>query len=173
MPGIPQNGRLHLLFHARKSPKWAASPPILGGSGHEIKSVADHFGGIRAWIPERSNFFKGPKNPNGPLGPELPMGGCKGGSRTSEMSLGCPWHGPEGMLNSALVNNLARLGLTWSSWLVCQVGQVVFPKLVTDPDGHFPDLDARKPRRHKVVRTEILCRIVRPRNSQLSWRPFP
>ena len=40
-------------FHARKSLKWAASPPILGGSGHEIKGVADHFGGFRAWIPER------------------------------------------------------------------------------------------------------------------------
>ena len=68
MPGIPQNGRLHLLFHARKSTKWAASPPILGGSGHEIKGVADHFGGFRAWIPERSDFFKGPKGPKGPLG---------------------------------------------------------------------------------------------------------
>ena len=31
-------------FHARKNPKWAASPPILGGSGNEIKGVADHFG---------------------------------------------------------------------------------------------------------------------------------
>ena len=71
MPGIPQNGRLHILFHARKSQKWAASPPILGGSGHEIKGVADHFGGFRAWIPERSDFFKGPKGPKGPLGPLL------------------------------------------------------------------------------------------------------
>ena len=69
MPRIPQNGRLHRVFHARKSPKWAASPPILGGSGHEIKGVADHFGGFRAWIPERSDFFKGPKGPKGPLGP--------------------------------------------------------------------------------------------------------
>ena len=31
-------------FHARKSKKWAASPTILGGSGHEIRGVADHFG---------------------------------------------------------------------------------------------------------------------------------
>ncbi len=37
-------------------------------SGHEIKGVADHFGGFRAWIPERSDFFKGPKGPKGPLG---------------------------------------------------------------------------------------------------------
>ena len=37
---------------------------------HEIKCVADHFGGFRAWIPERSDFFKGPKGPKGPLGPE-------------------------------------------------------------------------------------------------------
>ena len=36
---------------------------------HEIKSVADNFGGFRAWIPERSDFFKGPKGPKGPLGP--------------------------------------------------------------------------------------------------------
>ena len=68
--GIPQNGQLHLLFHARKSPEWAASPPILGGSGHKIKCVADHFGAFRAWIPERSDFFKGPKGPKGPLGLE-------------------------------------------------------------------------------------------------------
>ena len=71
MPGIHQNGRLHLLFHARKSKKWAASPPILVGSGHEIKAVANHFGEFRAWIPERSDFFKGPKGPKGPLGPLL------------------------------------------------------------------------------------------------------
>ena len=70
MPGIHQNGRLHFLFHARKRPKWAASPSILGGSGHEIKGVADHFGAFRAWIPERSDFFKGPKSPKGPLGLE-------------------------------------------------------------------------------------------------------
>ena len=54
-----------------KIQKWAASPPILGGSGHEIKCVADHFGGFRAWIPERSDFFKGPKGPKGPLGLRL------------------------------------------------------------------------------------------------------
>ena len=39
--------------------------------GHEIKGVADHFVGFRAWIPERSDFFKGPKGPKGPLGPLL------------------------------------------------------------------------------------------------------
>ena len=71
MPGIPQNGRLHLLFHAQNLPKWAAKPPILCFSGHKIKGVADHFGGFRAWIPERSDFFKGPKGPKGPLGPLL------------------------------------------------------------------------------------------------------
>ena len=60
------------------------------------------------------------------------------------------------MIFWVLVNNLARLGLTWPGWLVCQVGQVVFPKLVTDPDGHCLDPDGRKPRCHKVVRTEIL-----------------
>ena len=70
MPGIPQNGPLHLLFHAQKILKRAASPPNLGGSGHEIKCVADHFGGFRAWILERSDFFKGAKGPKGPLGPE-------------------------------------------------------------------------------------------------------
>ena len=70
MPGIPQNGRLHLLFNAQNLPRWVAKPPILGFSGHEIKCVADHFGGFRAWIPERSDFFKGPKGPKGPLGPE-------------------------------------------------------------------------------------------------------
>ena len=58
MPGIHQNGRLHLLFHARKSTKRAASPAILGGSGHEIKSVAGHLGEFRAWVLERSYFFK-------------------------------------------------------------------------------------------------------------------
>ena len=42
----------------------------LGRFGHEIKGVADHFGGFRAWIPERSDFFKGPKGPKGPLCPE-------------------------------------------------------------------------------------------------------
>ena len=57
-------------FMPGKNQKWPASPPILGGSGHEIKCVADHFGGFRAWIPERSDFFKGPKGPKGPLGPE-------------------------------------------------------------------------------------------------------
>ena len=70
MPGIPPNGRLHLLFHAQNLPKWAAKPPIFGFSGHEIKGVADHFGGFRAWIPERSDFFKVPKGPKGPWGPE-------------------------------------------------------------------------------------------------------
>ena len=70
MPGIPQNGRLHLLFHARKSKKWAASPSVLGGSGYEIKGVVDNLGGFQAWVPERSDFFKGPKGPKGPLGPE-------------------------------------------------------------------------------------------------------
>ena len=35
----------------------------------EIKCVVDHFGGFRAWIPERSDFFEGPKGPRGPLGP--------------------------------------------------------------------------------------------------------
>ena len=66
----PPKWSANLLFHARKSPKWAASPPILGCSGHEIKGVADHFGGFQAWIPERSDFFKVPKGPKGPLGPE-------------------------------------------------------------------------------------------------------
>ena len=70
MPGIHQNGRLHLLFHAQNLPKWSATPIVLGGSGHEIKGVADHFKGFRAWIPERSDFLKGPKGPKGPLGPE-------------------------------------------------------------------------------------------------------
>ena len=39
---------------------------MLGFSGHEIKGVADHLGGFRAWIPERSDFFKGPKAPRAP-----------------------------------------------------------------------------------------------------------
>ena len=46
----------------------------IGGTGRQafpIKCVADHFGGFRAWIPERSDFFKGPKGPKGPLGPLL------------------------------------------------------------------------------------------------------
>ena len=42
----------------------------MGDSGREIKGVSDHFGGFRAWIPERSDFFKGPEGPKGPLGPE-------------------------------------------------------------------------------------------------------
>ena len=56
--------------------------------------------------------------------------------------------------------NLARLALTWPGWLVCQVGQVVFPKSVTDPDGNFADPDPRKIRRHRVVRTEIPAKMV-------------
>ena len=44
------------FISCRKNQKWAASPPILGGSGHEIKCVADHLGGFRAWIPERNDF---------------------------------------------------------------------------------------------------------------------
>ena len=70
MPGITQNGQLHLLFHAHKLPKWLAKPPFFGFSGHEIKGVADHSGGLRAWIPEQNDFFKGPKGPKGTLGPE-------------------------------------------------------------------------------------------------------
>ena len=35
-----------------------------------MRGVAEHFGGFRAWIPERSEFSKGPKGPKGPLGPE-------------------------------------------------------------------------------------------------------
>ena len=42
-------------------------PTNLGGSEHGIKGVADHFGGFRAWIPEQSDFLKGPKGPKGPL----------------------------------------------------------------------------------------------------------
>ena len=42
----------------------------MGFSGHDIKCVVDHFGGFRTWIPERSDFLKGPKGPKGPLGPE-------------------------------------------------------------------------------------------------------
>ena len=68
MPGIPQNGRLHILFHAQNLPKWAAKPPILGFSGYEMKGVAHHFVGFQACIPERSDFFKGPKGLKGPLG---------------------------------------------------------------------------------------------------------
>ena len=34
------------------------APPIFCFSEHEIKGVADHFGGFRAWIPERSDFFQ-------------------------------------------------------------------------------------------------------------------
>ena len=30
----------------------------------------DHLVGFRAWIPERSDFFNGPKGPKGPLGLE-------------------------------------------------------------------------------------------------------
>ena len=100
MLGIPQNGRLHLLFHAWESKKWAASPSILEGFGHEIKSVADHFGGFRAWIPERSDSFKGPKPPRalwawseatflrGPRAPRAPhdLSCCQGGVIESTMS---------------------------------------------------------------------------------------
>ena len=46
----------YTFYFMRPCPK-----PPKGGSGHEIKCVADHFGGFRAWIPERSDFFKGPK----------------------------------------------------------------------------------------------------------------
>ena len=56
-------------FMPGKIKKWPAKPHILRVSGHEIKGVADHFGGFRAWIPERSDFFKGPNGPKGPLGP--------------------------------------------------------------------------------------------------------
>ena len=38
--------------------------------------------------------------------------------------------------------------------------------------GPKVDPDPKKPHRHKVVRTEILCRMVRSRNSQLLRRPF-
>ena len=35
-----------------------------GLSGQEVKGVADdHFGVFRAWIPERSDFLRGPKAP--------------------------------------------------------------------------------------------------------------
>ena len=37
--------------------------PLWGGSGHEIKGVAEHFRGFRAWTPERSDFLRGPKAP--------------------------------------------------------------------------------------------------------------
>ena len=70
MPGIPQNGRLHLFVSAQNLQKWAAKPTIFCSSGHEIKGVADHFGRFQAWIPERSDFFKGPEGPQGPSGPE-------------------------------------------------------------------------------------------------------
>merc|ERR1739848_746706 len=36
----------------------------------KMVGFADHFGRFRAWIPERSDFFKRPKGPKGPLGPE-------------------------------------------------------------------------------------------------------
>ena len=32
---------------------------------YEVKGVADHFGGLRPWILERSDFFKGPQRPLG------------------------------------------------------------------------------------------------------------
>ena len=44
--------------------------PILGGSGDEIKGVADHFGGIPGMDPRAKRLFEGPKSPKGPLGPE-------------------------------------------------------------------------------------------------------
>ena len=58
------------------------SPQIGGleGSGNGLKGVADHLGGLRAWILERSDFFKGPKGPLGPersdffKGPKGPLG---------------------------------------------------------------------------------------------------
>ena len=66
-----------------KSPNF--SEPTGSTECRSEKVLADHFGGFRAWIPERSNFFKGPnghlgpersnffkgpKGPKGPLGPE-------------------------------------------------------------------------------------------------------
>ena len=76
----PLKKSLRSGIHARNPPKmvgytfyfmpgkaqWTASPPIFAFSGYERKGVADHFGGFRAWILERSDFFKGPKGPKGP-----------------------------------------------------------------------------------------------------------
>ena len=86
----PLKKSLRSGIHARNPPQWSATPfiscpepPKMGGeaahfcfSGHAIKCVADHFGGFRAWIPERSDFFKGPKGPKAPLGP-LKKGNCQ------------------------------------------------------------------------------------------------
>ena len=40
---------------------------ILGGSGHEIKGVADHFG-IPGMDPGAKRLFSGAQRPQGPLG---------------------------------------------------------------------------------------------------------
>ena len=52
---------------------------------YEIKGVADHLGGFRAWIPERSDFFKGPKGPKGPLGPSRNLVGGKAKKKEGEI----------------------------------------------------------------------------------------
>ena len=76
----PLRRSLRSEIHARNPQKWSATPfascpepPKMGGeaahfglSGHEIKGVADHLGGFRAGIPERSDFLRGPKAPRAP-----------------------------------------------------------------------------------------------------------
>ena len=78
MPGIPPNGRLHILFHAQKSKKWEAKRLFnapKGPKGPLGLERSDFFKGPKGPMghlgPERSDFFKGPKSPKGPLGPWL------------------------------------------------------------------------------------------------------
>ena len=111
MPGIPQNGRLHLLFHAQNLPKWAAKPPIVCFSGHEIKGVADHFGGFPAWIPRRSDFLRGPKAPWAPgPGAKRLFKGPKGslGPERSDSFKGPK--GPNGPLGPPVARKIDHLG---------------------------------------------------------------
>ena len=140
MPGIPQNGRPQLLFHARKITKWAASPPILGGSGHEVKGVADHFGGFRAWIPERSDFFKGP-NGNAPTSKIIIFCFINGERGLREFSLRGPLRWLRGGLRDrgcaeGVARRVARRGLARvlsSSWTLNSIVFVGGPRFFKLP----------------------------------------
>ena len=190
MPGITQNGRLHLSFHAQKSQKWTASPPILGGSGHEIKGVADHFGGFRAWIPERSDFFqidlavtrseatflRGPKDPlpfwqgslRGSVGGLMEFrwisgSGGLGGSywvRSQKMPSSRKCLHQNSVQNGPIDSFTALMG---TIFVAISVFMSRAPKVDPDP---------KKRLRHKVARAEILCRMHRSTASQLSRGVF-
>ena len=80
--GARNQAKTHVFFTKKQQKKTKRGPPCPQNPYPTVPPESavfcfvllarenDHLGGFRAWIPERSDFFKGPKGSLAPLGPE-------------------------------------------------------------------------------------------------------